>query len=306
MDQSASDRTGSRVIDDLVDRIQARRPLRAWSLIVTIYGDAVVPRGGSLWLGSLLDMMAVFSIRGGVVRTAMSRLAKDGWIERRRLGRQSYYSLSTGREREFAAAARQIYAAGAPGWDGRWTVALLPEPAGAARQAKRANMERIGFAPFAPNVLLRPSIPGETAPEREAFLLDALGSDRAEGRRLAATLWPLDDLALRYRRFLAWFDPVLKAIGAPPPGDLGAFVVRIALIHEYRRLVLHDPALPAELLPEDWPGTAARALARSIYSRVLKPSERWLDAHAKNEHGSLPPPDAGLFQRFGGIRGPSA
>ncbi len=305
MDQSVADRTENRVIHDLVDRIQARRPLRAWSLIVTIYGDAVVPRGGSLWLGSLLDMMAAFSIGGGVVRTAMSRLAKDGWIERRRLGRQSYYRLSAGREREFTAAARQIYAAGPPAWDGRWTVALLPEPAGAARQAKRAEMERIGFAPFAPNVLLRPSITGEPAPQSDAFLLDALDDDRTEGRRLAATLWPLDELALRYRRFLAWFDPVLQEIGTAPPSDLGAFVVRIALTHEYRRLVLHDPALPAELLPEDWPGTIARALARSIYTRVLEPSERWLDDHAKNENGSLPPPDPGLFQRFGGIGGPT-
>jgi phenylacetic acid degradation operon negative regulatory protein len=78
-----------------VAHIRERRPLRAWSLIVTIYGDAVVPRGGSLWLGSLLDMMAAFGIGGGVVRTAMSRLAKDGWIERQRIGRQSYYRLST-------------------------------------------------------------------------------------------------------------------------------------------------------------------------------------------------------------------
>ena len=37
----------------LLDHFHARKPVRAWSLIITLYGDSIVPRGGSLWLGSL-------------------------------------------------------------------------------------------------------------------------------------------------------------------------------------------------------------------------------------------------------------
>ena len=61
----------------LLDRFQASRPVRAWSLIVTLYGDAIVPRGGSLWLGSLTGMMARFGIDAGHVRTATSRLVAE-------------------------------------------------------------------------------------------------------------------------------------------------------------------------------------------------------------------------------------
>jgi phenylacetic acid degradation operon negative regulatory protein len=80
--------------------------------------------------------------------------------------------------------------------------------------------------------------------------------------------------------------------------DLDRLVARVLLIHEYRRIVLRDPLLPAEILPADWPGAAARALCAEIYGALVEGSERWLDAHAVNEHGPLPPPGADLRQRF--------
>ena len=60
-----------------------REPSRTWSIVITIYGDAIVPRGGAVWLGTLEAILAAMEIGGGVVRTAMSRLAADGWLERR-------------------------------------------------------------------------------------------------------------------------------------------------------------------------------------------------------------------------------
>src|SRR5215475_11102301 len=91
----------------LLDRFHTLKPVRAWSLIVTLYGDAVVPRGGSLWLGSLVDIMARLRIDAGHVRTAMSRLTSDGWLERERIGRNSYYRLSKRGEGDFATATRR-------------------------------------------------------------------------------------------------------------------------------------------------------------------------------------------------------
>src|SRR5919204_4704966 len=60
-------------VSALLHRFHASRPVRAWSLIVTLYGDAIVPRGGSLWLGSLTEIMDLFGIDAGHVRTACSR-----------------------------------------------------------------------------------------------------------------------------------------------------------------------------------------------------------------------------------------
>ena len=102
----------------LLDRFHTLKPVRAWSLIITLYGDAVVPRGGRLWLGSLTEIMDLFGIDAGHVRTAMSRLTSDGWLERRRIGRNSYYRLSSREEGSFAAATRRIYFGEARDFDG--------------------------------------------------------------------------------------------------------------------------------------------------------------------------------------------
>ncbi|NGX97283.1 MAG: phenylacetic acid degradation operon negative regulatory protein PaaX, partial [Candidatus Afipia apatlaquensis] len=68
-----------------------REPSRTGSLIITFYGDAILPRGGSVWLGTLLQFLDMLGTDGGVVRTAVSRLAADGWLDRDKAGRKSFY-----------------------------------------------------------------------------------------------------------------------------------------------------------------------------------------------------------------------
>src|SRR5258707_13433765 len=51
-----------------------REPSRTGSIVITVFGDAIVPRGGSVWLGTLLEFFKALDIESGVVRTAMSRL----------------------------------------------------------------------------------------------------------------------------------------------------------------------------------------------------------------------------------------
>jgi phenylacetic acid degradation operon negative regulatory protein len=66
-------------------------------------------------------------------------------------------------------------------------------------------------------------------------------------------------------------------------------------------VVLRDPLLPTALLPEDWPGRAARQLCGEIYRGLLPASEQWLDQHAVNENGPLPKPVEELARRFDGV-----
>src|SRR5271156_2866964 len=76
----------------IVDQLK-REPSRTGSIVITLFGDAIVPRGGSVWLGTLLAFFETLDIDSGVVRTAMSRLAADGWLERNKVGRNSFYRL---------------------------------------------------------------------------------------------------------------------------------------------------------------------------------------------------------------------
>src|ERR1700738_5260582 len=91
-----------------------REPSRTGSIVITVFGDAIVPRGGSVWLGALLGFFQAIDIDNSVVgssvvRTAMSRLTADRWLERSRIGRNSFYRLAERGQQTFAAAARHIY-----------------------------------------------------------------------------------------------------------------------------------------------------------------------------------------------------
>ena len=85
----------SRVAAELVERFRRQRPLRAGSLIVTIFGDSIVPRGGAIALGSLIRLGAPFGLNERLIRTSTARLAHEGWVEARRVGKRSEYRLSS-------------------------------------------------------------------------------------------------------------------------------------------------------------------------------------------------------------------
>jgi len=271
--------------------------VRAWSLIITLYGDAIMPRGGSLWLGSLTDIMALFRIDAGHVRTAMSRLTADGWLERERVGRNSYYRLTRREEGSFVAATQRIYFTHAPAFDGRLRLALLG-PGVDDRSAARPALERAGFTALTPTTYVAYADPSPPLPETEGlFLVHADPAD--DMHALADAAWKLGPLAASYRTFIARFTPLDKALAAdkPVPGA-DALVARMLLIHEFRRIVLRDPGLPAALLPPDWPGAAARALAGRIYRRLVQDSEAFLNANAQDRNGPIPPPESGFKRRF--------
>jgi phenylacetic acid degradation operon negative regulatory protein len=280
-------------IAQLLEQFHARKPARIWSLIVTLYGDAIVPRGGSLWIGSLIEIMALFGIDAGHVRTAVSRLSSDGWLSSTKRGRASYYRLSHVGEDEFLQATQRIYSS-IPIRRGALRVALIG-PAVADAAALRTGLKAAGFAPLSPVIHVGL---GHPPPELQTAGLYVLTPDEADKRDLAASAWRLDEMAQAYRDFIAQFSPLAALLDSHALKDDEALLARTLLIHAFRRLVLRDPALPADLLPQDWGGDAARALAGRVYGSVVAPSERFLDVHGQNEVGPLPPADASFHKRF--------
>lgn len=267
-------------LERMIDRLHARGRLRVWSLVVTVFGDAVAPRGGQAPLTLLQDLMARLRIEPGAVRTAMSRLAADHWVSREREGRNSFYRLAEEGRHAFDLATRRIYAAGPPAWDGRWIVAVAPSPSDGARRNDRDRaMREIGFVPTGPGSWIRPHTDGaDPADGLPAGLLVIAG----EALRIpegVTRLWALDGAAAGYRTLCAELAPLARALeGGGALSPLDATAARILVNHGWRRLVLRDPGLPAALLPQDWPGEEARALVRGLYARLARPSEAWLDA----------------------------
>jgi len=277
------------VVDPKVAARSLGKPLRAWSLAVSFLGDCIVPRGGDVGLGTLAEALAALGVEPGVTRTAMSRLAGDGWVRRRKVGRSSFYSLTPKALAESEAASQRIYAARHPVDPCGWRVYLGGGLVRAEQRRLRTALHRRGAAELSAHVYILPA--GEDRPSAEPVI--ALTADplpEAEARALVERAFDLGEVASAYAEFLGAFAPVGAALGAGAKlFGLEAVAMRVLLIHAFRRIVLRDPMIPAPYLPEGWPGIAARETAVAIWRALFLCSEAWLDANAASSEGPLPP-----------------
>jgi phenylacetic acid degradation operon negative regulatory protein len=295
---------------ELVARFRRQRPLRGGSLIVTLFGDSIMPRGGTIALGSLIELAAPFGLNELLVRTATARLAHDGWLEGRRAGKLSEYHLSKSGRTRFAEATKRIYSEPDAAWSGRWTLLVVPPMRAAERNKIREELVWRGFGEISANVFAHPELDPQTLRSQRdpgGLLSKVVAFDAALGgadapQRLVDLGWDLEDLGLRYQRFVGRFALVHEELERRSSIEpLDSFLVRTLLIHEYRRLHLRDPLLPAQLLRPNWPGARAAALCRDIYVRVFGPSETYLSRVASRLSGALPAAEPSVLQRFGGI-----
>lgn len=270
-------------------------PSRTWSIIITFFGDAIVPRGGCVWLGTLLAFFRSMDVGETVVRSAVSRLTAEDWLVRAKVGRNSFYHLAARGQETFAQAAKRIYHQDRGSWTGVFE-ALLVEPGG--REAIGQSLRQAGFGSPLPGLFIAPA-GRDVPPEAQGALCLTLDGAADELRSLAARAWNLKALEVSYQRFYEVFTPLhrslMQGVALSPPE---ALLARILLIHEYRRIALRDPMLPMDILPIDWPGGVAQALCAEIYRRLLVPSEAWLDANALGEDSQPLPANPKIYKRF--------
>jgi phenylacetic acid degradation operon negative regulatory protein len=302
--------TVTAAVSDLASRFRRQRPLRGGSLLVTIFGDSILPRGGAIALSSLIALGEPFGLNERLVRTASARLAKDGWLQGKRIGKLSEYHLSAGGRERFAEATKRIYSASEHEWSGRWTVIVIPAARAADRKELREELTWRGFGELSVGVFAHPEVEAHALRQHlrasslltKVIIFDANLADPDGAQKLVTLGWDLEDLGVRYQRFVKHFERIQHALarfGGLDP--LGSFMVRTLLIHEYRRLHLRDPLLPPRLLRANWPGTQAADVCREVYSRVFAASELHVSAVGSQLSGPLPPPDASVRQRFGGL-----
>ncbi len=290
-----------------IARALKQDPPRAKSLVMTVFGDAITPYGGAVWLGSLIALLAPLGISERLVRTAVFRLVEEGWLEASRAGRRSQYRLSAQAERRFLRAHQRIYAPVAQHWDGQWTLVLTGAALGRSeRLALKKALLWEGYGELAPGVLARPG--GD-----DAVLTEVLQQHGADGKLrvmrardaalpvsadLGSALedcWPLQEVRGAYRQFQRVHAPLREALdtlnAAAPSATLAAvdaFCARTLLVHAYRRVQLHDPQLPMALLGKDWPAQAAYQLCRDIDASVARAAERHIASTLAAEGDDAP------------------
>lgn len=298
-------------VQRLAEEFAARRPIRCPSLIVSLFGDVVEPHGGVLWLGSMVEALGLLGIDERLVRTSTFRLVQDGWLEATRDGRRSYYRFTAYGRSEYVRAARRIYAREPPAWDGNWTLLLPVAVPESRREAFRRSALWAGYGNLAPNLHAHPGgdlgAAGEWLAElglSDAVVVMQAATNALQSNRLLRELlwqnWELEELAAAYARFVARFRPVATALArAATVSAEQCFVARLLLVHEYRRVLLHDTDIPGQLLPRDWPGLEARRLAAAIYPAVARASVDFIRAHLEGAGGPLPAAAESFTRRFG-------
>ncbi len=308
--------TVSKAIDVRLERFRQKSRIQAGSLITTVFGDAILPRGGRVSLGSMIQLLQPLGVNERLVRTAVYRLVKEEWLQSEALGRKTDYMLTRSGRSRFDEASRQIYAADIPGWDRRWRLILvIGELDIRSREQLRRALFWHGFGETASGGFVHPTADLEKV--MDSLVSEGLDTVLAHLMPLVAVnsrtlqcatdidmvqkAWNLDDLALSYQGFLQKYQPIRDALVACGPEDVSeenAFLVRTLYIHDVRRLLLRDPQLPESLLPVTWPGSSARHLCRDLYRKLLPLSERHLDAHVRLSSGSAPQASRALVSRF--------
>ena len=293
--------------------------VQAGSLLLSVFGDLLLPRGGRVWLGSLIQLLTPLGVNDRMIRTAIFRLAQENWLVAEAHGRRADYSLTESGAQRIRDASRRIYAAQSPAWDQRWRfVFQVKELDLPTREAVRRFLFWQGFGSLGANCFVHPTtdldrvfqaLSTEGLASACVALLPVRAADAAVGQSasphdLVLQAWNLAQLADRYSAFVATYEPIAEALMRVENTDLSpqnALLIRLLLIHDYRRLLLRDPDLPAELLPPLWPGEAARAVCRALYRLLLAPSEDHIDNMLVTANDA-PLPRAGptLAQRFQG------
>jgi phenylacetic acid degradation operon negative regulatory protein len=292
----------------------ATEPPRSKSLVMTVIGDAIAPHGGRAWLGSLIALLAPFGVTDRLLRTSVFRLAQEGWLAAQRDGRRSLYAIAPQALPRLDRANGRIYAAPGLHWDGRWTLLLAPNGSidATLRAALRKELAWEGFTMLAPGVLAHPApnldslgeILARTGAAGKLFICASSELPASASRPLRELVddgWDLRPEIASYREFIATFSPLLALLKTGVPDPATSFAIRTLLIHAYRRVQLHDPMLPVELLPDPWPGSDAYALAGAIYRLVASAAEEHVLSVLRAEDPGTPPADAAYLARFGGF-----
>ncbi|MCB5160405.1 phenylacetic acid degradation operon negative regulatory protein PaaX [Marinomonas algarum] len=303
-----------KTLDTLIERFRSQKPIRASSLIITLYGDTIEPHGGTVWLGSLINALEPIGINERLMRTSIFRLSQDGWINSEKVGRRSYYGLTHQGLRKFEKAFQRIYSTNRSTWDSSWHLIMTSLLSPEERKLLADELKWQGFAALSTQLFASPCAEKYAIKdtlrllklEDKVVVFESSADNQFSNkpiRQLVKECWEMDALAEQYREFITLFHPVWLELSDKKRLDpKSCFLTRTLLIHEYRKLQLRDPQLPDELLPLDWEGKSARQLCRNIYRKITSAAENWIEHNMESAVGPLPSANDAFNQRFGGLK----
>src|SRR5262245_61971418 len=183
--------------------------MQARSALFDLYGDHLRPRGGRAPVAALVKLLSPLGIAAPAVRTAVSRMVRQGWLNPVRSNGGAGYQLTVRAVHRLDEAAARIYRTNRSDWTGTFDLLLLsstPRTSGWARVT--GTLAYLGYGSLDAHTWVSP----RAADEVESILAEAgVAYERFEARhtangngaaRLVKRAWDLDSLAKAYREFL--------------------------------------------------------------------------------------------------------
>lgn len=302
-------------IQSLITGFQKEPPSRTPSLVATLFGDVVESHGREIWLGSITKLLAPLGVNERLARTAVYRLTQDKFIQSTRIGRRSFYQLTADARKKVSHYDLLIYYPWKKEWDTNWTLIFTGTYGIKApqRATLRKKLSWLGYGIIAPNVYGHPTAPmdatqslfSEMGLTNKVVVLRASNYDQRYGlgtQEMVRQCFNLTALEKQYATFIKKYGPLAKALMDNPiiegTDPQHGFILRIMLIHHYRRILLQDPELPQELLPNNWQGQQAQDLCGGIYSSLIALSDDHVLASCINQAGPFKATTEKFTHRF--------
>lgn len=253
---------------------------RPQGLLMTMFGAYLEPRTAPVWSGGLVTALEHFGATTGSSRIALARIVQRGLATRDKDGRHVYYRLTEraldlledGDDRIFSLGRRADSI-------GTWTLVwhALPDTRKVARSQLVKQLRFHGFGQLQDGTWFSPRdyVPEVKKLTEKLGVSDAVAIFHATPAEdvmrgpLTEHLWPLDEVAKRYRAFVA-------AYGALGNGrklsERQAFIACTKMVHDFRSFAMIDPELPDTVARHAASRREAIAVFEAAYGRLREPA----------------------------------
>lgn len=276
-----------------VRRLSQCAVMQARSALFDLYGDYLRQRGGRAPVAALVRMLAPLQIAPPAVRTAVSRMVRQGWLRPLRLAAGAGYLLTPVASSRLDEAAARIYRTARITWDGRFDLIVLRPPASRRdRQRLADTLSYLGYGCLDEQtwVATRPGEQVDRLITEAGVSYERFTAAHAGGTPGATAVvrraWDLGEIGRAYERFVADLHPVVSQVTSRSQ-DEEAYAARFRLVHAWRGFLFRDPQLPPALLPEGWAGASAAAFFDSHASRLRPAADRYVE-HCLEHSGRRP------------------
>jgi len=250
-------------------------------LLLAFFGEFVCDRYFEpLRASVLIGTLESAGVAASAVRTNLDRMVESGLLERRRLGREIGFELTSHGSEVLREASGRVNgpAPFEPQGEG-WTLVTftVPEHLRDLRHRLRATLTWSGFAVLRDGLWIAPGSVDLAAaleaiiPDLPPASVNAFSATELAGFPMAEAVrdaWDVERIRAAHREFIEHWEREDAA------ADLPAVTARTLLVADWLALLRADPRLPRQYMGDDWPADRSAELFTRRHREFAFPAVR--------------------------------